>query len=283
MKMKLHRILAALILLIFNGCGVSQMNVYNGKFQAIKSPNIHGNQRYLEPGKNTKISIEGNYADNHSIALNGITNQSISGEEFTLPESTANLTYRLISTTGGINLSVVNKKEVCFYGLGLGGQPFPYLYGITGLNNEFFEIGASMLLGISNDKATYSGEAIWTENQLDGSWEERSDISEKDNYILHTYTSASLYSSLYVNGFSINYVGTIGWPWGFLDELPAVTSNKETRDFDISFNFPYLLMNDISLGYQYQSVFFQIGYNQIVGKYFDGKYSSVSGSIGYNY
>ncbi len=197
--MKSKSILAVLALLSLNGCGVSRMNVYNGKFQTIKSPNIHSNQEYLEPGKSRKISLEMNYGENSSIDLNGVKNESINGEEYTLPESKANVTYRLISNTGGVNLSVVNKKEIGFYGFGLGGQPYPYMYGITGFNSRYFEIGTSVLLGVSNDKATYNGEVIWTENQIDGSWEERSIINEENIDILHTYTSASLYSSLYAD------------------------------------------------------------------------------------
>lgn len=276
-------IISLIVLIVLNGCGVSQMNVYNGKFQAIKSPNIRGNQQLLNEGKNYKVSIEGNYGSNKNVKLNNVRNTSFNGDEFSLPDSAANISYRMINTVGGINISVMNKKKIGFYGMGLGGQPYPYIYGMVGFNDDFFEIGSSLLIGLSNDNASYSGDVIWTENQIDGSWEEFDKINENDIEIIHTFTSATFFTSLFTNGISLNYVGTIGWPWGLLDELPAKNKYNENNDYNISIDMPLLLMNDISVGYKYNAISITIGYNQIVGQKFDGRYSSISGNIGYHY
>jgi len=268
---------------LFNSCGVSQMNVYNGKFQAIKSPNIHGNQRYLDKGEYKSIYLVGNHGGNETVKLNGINNNSLQGEEYSLPDSIANISYRIINTTAGIDWSKVYKKEAGYYGFGFGGQPYPYVYGKMGINEKYFEIGSSILIGVSSDEATYDGEVIWTNNQLDGSWEEREIVDVKKANLLHTFTSASISSSVFAKGFSLNYVGTIGWPWGLLSELPSKSTKGGEGKYEISFDFPYLLSNDIGISYRFGSVSIGVGYNQIVGKMFEGRYGSVCGNIGYNY
>jgi len=281
--MKKQIILIPLMILILNGCGPSKMNVYNGTFEARKLPRIHGNQNQLKQNENYKIAIEGNYGNNQTIRLQNIENEYYKGEEYELKSSQADISYRVINTTGGIDFSKRIKKELGFYGAGIGAQPYPYIYAVFGINHTNLEIGSHLLIGVSNDKASYSGEVIWIKNQIAGSWEERETFENPSTTIIHTYTAASFFGSAYMYGISINYVGTIGWPWGLLDELSASTSDGENSDFDISFTMPYMLINDISLGYRFKNISLNIGYNIIVGQNFQGRYNSIGGSLGYNY
>ena len=253
------------------------MNVEKGTFRAIKPPNIYGNNRYLTKDTNRVISYDANIGKNKTIPLPGIMNlyQEIEGEE--LPETPANINYRLIEKTLGFQYyQVIKDNNNCYFGGGLGVQNFPYGFFIFGYNRNFVEVGGAMYWGLTIDKASYEG--LWL-YETGGfiSFLDTQYIRLENAYILHSYAGLTMYASLHLKKFALNYAASIANPW-LVDELPA-----HHRDADISFWFPVLLMQDIGISYTHHKIKYRLGINQITGVEFPGQYWGLSVQMAYGW
>ena len=102
------------------------MTVEKGTFQAVKPPNIYGNNRYLEEGTNKIISYDANIGKNKTIPLPGIVNEKtevnrVYNHFYYMPEIPADINYRLIENTLGFQYYKIVKEDDSYYtGFGAG-------------------------------------------------------------------------------------------------------------------------------------------------------------------
>jgi hypothetical protein len=271
-------------------CAPSKINVEKGTFQAIKPPNIYGNNRYLAEDINYIISFDANIGKNKTIPLPGIMNEYVCVHTSTyypicLSETPANIHYRLIENTLGFQFYRATKNDYDFYfGLGGGIQNFPYGFLIFGYNGKSIEFGGAAYWGLMIDKASYEG--MWGYYNdftlgINPDTEILEYIKYKDMKILHSYGGLTAYTSFYWEKFAINYSASIANPW-LTDELP-ILYDKDKYYADLSFWFPFLLMQDIGISYTHGKIKYRLGVNQITGVKFPGQYWGLSVQVAYGW
>lgn len=280
------RLLLLIFSIIIASCAESKVSVAKGKFQAIKPPNIYGNSRYLEEGTNNSISLNANIGRNKTIPLPGVVNDAFSVGEASVSKMPANLNYRLIENTLGLQYYRITKGDDFYTGWGLGIQNFPYGVFMFGHNEKNVEIGGAIYLGLSIDKASYEGNWGYYQDgfMIDTEYDEY--IRLKDLSILHTYGGINFYASYFWDKFAISYSGSISNPW-LVDELPVATERSAgternvEEEADISFIFPFILMHDLGISYTPHNIKYRIGVNRIVGIKFPGQYWGANVEMAY--
>jgi hypothetical protein len=286
------RLLYIALSILIASCAPSKMNVEKGTFQAMKPPNIYGNERYLEEGKHSTISFDANIGKNKTIQLPGLTNEYvclIDGRKC-LEETPANINYRLIENTLGFQFfGTIKDNDDIYMGFGGGIQNFPYGFLMLGYNREFMEFGGVAFGGLVSNKASYEG--MWRYYSDNWGWNVDYDYYEyikiKDIKILHSYGGLVAHASFYWKKFALNYAASISNPWFLVDELYISPSphSKDAADYyaDISFSFPVLLMQDIGISYAPNNIKYRLGVNQITGVKFPGQYWGLSVQVAYGW
>jgi len=261
------RLLYIVLSALLASCVTSKLNVEKGTFQTIKPPNIYGNNRYLTNNFNYIISYDANIGKNKTMSLPEIIN-----EHNDFPHTSANIHYRLIENTLGFQFYCAMKNKYDMYlGFGSGIQNFPYSLLIFGYNGKSIEIGGAAYWGLTIDKASYEGmwfyESFWTASD----WASHDEyIKLKDMRILHSYGGLTVYTSFYWEKFALNYSASISNPW-LIKKLP-VLHDENIYDADISFEFPFLLMQDIGISYTPNKIKYRLGVNQITSIKFPEQY-----------
>jgi len=290
------RLLYIVFLFLIASCAtISEMNVEKGTFQTIKPPNIYGNDRYLTNETNSIISYDANIGKNKTIPLPGITNERTSCDEhdllylelyneFCVQKIPANINYRLIENTLGIQFHKATKYYGDHYfGWGVGVQNQPYGFLMLGYNGKFFEVGGTGFWGLTINKASYEG--MWyfyhggtfAESEV----ENLEYIKFKDVTIFHSYVGAVAHASFYWKKFALSYAASITNPW-LVNELPAgFPFRDDLKDAFISFWFPALLMQDIGISYTPHKIKYRLGINQITGVKFPGQSWGLSVQMAY--
>lgn len=156
-KSTIKLIFSLLIIFIFSSCSKAYLNVYEGKFQVIKPPSITGSQCELKSGSNHSISATGTLGHNETVKLNNVENNKAELDIYSLPDSSSNISYRIIENMFDLNYEYLNKKYICVFGGGGGFAPFPYVYASVGANTKYLNFGVNGLFGLSFDDASYSG------------------------------------------------------------------------------------------------------------------------------
>jgi hypothetical protein len=272
------RLVYIVISALLVSCATSKMNVEKGTFQTIKPPNIYGNNRYLTKDINYTISYDANIGKNKTIPLPGIFN-----EHNDLPYSSANIHYRLIENSLGFQFSRAMKNDYDFYiGFGSGIQNFPYGFLMFGFNGKSIEVGGAAYWGLMIDKASYEGTWFYENEGFGFGWASHDEyIKLKDMKILHSYGGLTAYTSFYWEKFALNYSASIANPW-LVTKLP-VLYDKDSYDANISFLFPFLLMQDVGISYTPNKIKYRLGVNQITGIEFPGQYWGVSVQVAYGW
>jgi len=230
---------------------------------------------------NEIIFYDANIGKNKTIFLPGVINEhAFTGESY-MPETPANIYYRLIENTRGFQYSRVHKIAHDFYmGFDLGMQNFPYSSFILGYNGKTVEVGGAMFWGLTIDRASYEGMWFFRDYPILGSEDDTTAHYEilqdseleyvklKKAKIFHPYGGIVFYASSYMEKFALNYAASISSPWLLIRELPA----SKSYDADISFQFPILLMQDIGISYTPHRIKYRLGVNQITGVKFHGQY-----------
>ena len=267
-----------MLFILIVSCGYSKMNVENGSFRAIKPPNIYGNNRYLTKDVNNIISYDANMGKNKTIHLPEVMNLHNSKA---LPDTSANIHYRLIENTLGFQYyKVIKDTDDLYFGFGGGVQNFPYGSLTFGYNGELIEVGGAAYWGLTIGKASYEG--IWDWEKAGFFQTSNTEYIRLENaYILHSYAGLTAYASLYLKKFALNYAASIANPW-FVNELPAPI-DKSSSDPDISFWFPVLLMQDVGISYTHHKIKYRLGVNQITGIKFPGQYWGLSVQMAYGW
>jgi hypothetical protein len=266
------------------------MNVEKGTFQAMKPPNIYGNERYLEEGKHRVISFDVNIGKNKTIPLPELTNKYVCvNSSVCLQETPADINYRLIETALGFQFYKTTKDDDDIYmGIGGGVQNFPYGFLMLGYNREFMEIGGVAFWGLVVNKASYEGMWGYYNDFTLGfgpDTEYYEYIKIKDIKILHSYGGIVAHASFYWKEFALSYAASISNPWLLTNELVVYDTYDEPKsyDADISFFFPVLLMQDIGISYAPNNIKYRLGVNQITGVKFPGQYWGLSVQMAYGW
>jgi len=225
-----------------------------------KPPNITGNSKELKSGKNLTLSFEKVIGNKDAIIpLEGEI--KVDGQ-VQLEESSAS--YRLVNDVWNLQFYRIEKNESGFYNAGGGGfQGFPYVFLGAGVNKAFFDLGGAALFGFAIQAMENNG--LYETN--DGKMWGYSSISNKLSY----YAGAYIHANFYISRFALNYIASITSPTsnnvcGFGDECEK----------SFTFDFPYLLMQDIGIAYTNNKIKYRIGINQITGAEFAGQYWGTS-------
>lgn len=264
------------------------MSVEKGTFQAIKPPNIYGNSRYLTNETNYIISGDVNIGKNKTIPLPGITNEYTSciDRNSCLQITPANINYRLIENTFGIQFHKTTKNSNYYFGWGVGVQNQPYGFVMLGYNGKIFEIGGATFWGLTVNKASYEGWWYFLDDFTMGITSDTEifeHIKFKNVAILHSYGGLVAHASFYWEKFALSYAASFTYPW-LVDELPAgfpYNSKEKLHYADISFWFPALLMQDIGISYTPHKIKYRLGVNQITGVKLPGQYWGFSVQMAY--
>jgi hypothetical protein len=259
------------------------MNVEKGTFQAIKPPNIYGNERYLKEGKHNTISFDANIGKNKTIPLPGLTNEYVCvTSDMCLQETPANINYRLIENTLGFQFYRITKDDDDIYmGIGGGVQNFPYGFLMLGYNGNFIEIGGVAFWGLAINKASYEGMWVYYDDYI-FTTDYSAYVKFKDIKNLHSYGGLVAHASLYWKKFALSYAASVSSPW-LVDELYAYNNGVGDFDADISFYFPVLLMQDIGISYTPYKIKYRLGVNQITGVKFPGQYWGFNVQMAYGW
>jgi hypothetical protein len=263
------------------------MNVERGTFQTIKPPNIYGNSRYLTKDTNYIISFDANIGKNKTIPLPGLINDSYYNNSGEMPETPADINYRLIETTLGFQFYRVIKDPYHYTGLGGGVQNFPYGFVMLGYNGKFIEVGGVAFGGFALNEASYGGMGKPSCGRPPGGFRVLAKCSYeyfqvKNMNVLHTYAGIVAHASFHWNKFALNYASSVSNPW-FVGTLPAVENENDFSNGDITFSFPVLLMQDIGISYAPNSIKYRLGVNQITGVKFPGQYWGLSVQVAYGW
>jgi hypothetical protein len=273
------RLLYITLSILLISCYPSKINVEKGTFQTMKPPNIYGNEHYLEEGEHNVISFNANIGKNKTIPLPGIMNSYYHDIEITMPETPANINYRLIENTLGFQFYRMTKEYSPLYtGFGGGIQNFPYGFLMLGYNGKSIEFGGTAFWGLVINKASYEGKWSYVVGGIDGSYGVDKYANLKDISILHSYGGLAANASFYWEKFALSYAASVSNPW-LVDELPV----SESKDADISFFFPVLLMQDIGISYIPNNIKYRLGVNQITGVKFPGQYWGLSVQVAYGW
>jgi hypothetical protein len=271
---------------------VSKMNVEKGTFQVIKPPNIHGSERYFDEIY-FPISYDANIGKNKTIPLPGLTNKYVCvTDDICLQETPANINYRLVGNTLGIQYHIARKHLLTYgdyyIGGGLGFQNFPYLTLMYGYNGEFTEVGTIAFFGPSIGKMNYEGMAGYYNEDKGIKYHEYIEQNRSDLGVNGPHAGLVAHASFYWEKFALNYTASVSNPM-FVNSLYIDYSNYKS-DFkidedpisgDISFSFPLLLMQDIGISYTPNKIKYRLGVNQITGVKFSGQYWGISVQMTY--
>jgi hypothetical protein len=274
---------------------------------------------HASEGKHNIISLDENISKNKTVPLPGVMNEKVQVDKvynhiYYMPEMPANIDYRLIASTLGFQFYKVTKENSPLYtGLGGGVQNFPYGFLMIGYNGKFVEFGGITFFGLALNKASYEGgwyhdepggamfakplaKLVCNENNIccddsphgmcyDYSHQETiinydnlEYIKLKDIKILHPYGGFVAHASFYWEKFALNYAASVSNPW-LVRDIPV----SESRNADISFSFPVLLMQDIGISYAPNSIKYRLGVNQITGVKFPGQYWGLSVQVAYGW
>lgn len=263
---------SAIISLSLTGCGTHKMNVNRGTFQVISQPTINGYGVELENNKTSKrVVAEYSYGNNTTKKLNDVKNRHVNTEsDRDLPASNADISYRIIENNFDSKIELSKKWNYAITWIGAGFSLFPYVYVNAGINSKHFEFGAASLLGYSYNKASYTGVSAYWGNPTLGIGPGYGDDSvDYNGWQWHSYASEYIYASLMYSSIAIKYSASISYPMGLFNDLPI---SNESEEYDLSFQFPYILKQSIQFSYHTSSnVELSIGTAQITGQEFSGR------------
>lgn len=269
----------SLIYLCITGCLGTNLNIYEGTFQVIKPPILSGNSKEIEYS-NKHLSVFVNYGENKTKQLTHLKEEKRDyyyddNSLVILPDYDLDIAYRIIETTMGGNYLYTRKGDYWFIGGNVGLAPFPYVAPTIGINTKHFEVGIYALGGISISNVSVSGFTAYQSSE--GGFFSNENHVSTGGYkggVLHGYGSLAVFSSVYYDRFSLGYSGIIAWP-GVV---------REINEYDILFEFPYILQQSIEIGYLLTEKYdIKIGTSQIVSKNFAGRSYSANLKIGYTF
>lgn len=251
-------------------------NVYNGTLQVYTPIVNYGNSKPLAEGGNSEFSVGVTTGNNRTLKLNKVNNKeyihySSDGrldEYLSLPDSGANISYRLVQLIANISGTHYIKKINWYYGGSIGLSPFPYISPTFGYNTKYFEIGVNTSLGVFANKVYLEGHRV--NEAWDGRDGSEDYIIDEDIY-WHMYNDFNVFTNIYYKNMSLGYNGTIAYPYGVY---------KSLNGYDVSFNFPYLISNKIGIGYNRSGKYARIGFGQITGDNFSDRLYSINFTIG---
>jgi len=117
------------------------MSVEKGTFQTVKPPNIYGNNRYLAKDTSKMISGNVNIGKNKTIFLPGLMNNYTSCiDSECLQITPANINYRLIENTLGMQFQKTTKDNNYYSGWGVGVQNQPYVFLCLAIMEKFLKL-----------------------------------------------------------------------------------------------------------------------------------------------
>lgn len=269
--MKLFSLLCLSVFLV--GCSSNYMNVSQGNFDAKRPPKVGGAMEHLDQTNKNRVAVGYVRGEESTVSLNGVRNQSVDKEEAQLPASASAVNYSVKQNSLTLDYRHQNRNDNLGYQMGVGYDQMAYLFLGAGVNQEVFELGVNGLLGITRDKASYSGEGYYEDGvQLVGTWYEHQNISESNVNIDHTYLGASFYFSMYNEILALCYTATLAKPYGFNDALFA-----GGKEYETSIDLPLLVMQNVDIAYKVNDrIKVEIGFGNITGSAFAGQLWSAS-------
>jgi len=258
-----------------SGCSKAYMNIYDGEFQVFNPQYYTGNTHELKDSKNASVSAGAAIGGNTSIRLPGMQNIGVNQDDpyDFLPDSSANIKYRMIMNSLFLNFEYQNKQHVRIVGAGLGLAPYPYVYGKLGINAKYFDLSVNSLAGINFNNASYSGEALKDNHTFAGQYWIKTDINRKNDVVVHSYFSFGLNNSFYFKGFALSYTGSIVYPMGLLNDI---------ENQDLSIKFPNIVSQEVYASYFFGNKYTaSMGVGQITSSKFKEELYSVNMKIKY--
>jgi len=242
--------------LIVSLCLVSCANVQisKGKFQVTQSPQIEGDYAEIIQPINNRVKFGLNLGKNQTWQLKEQTNRAITPDDsyyndpsYSLPESKAEISYRLIQTMPVLTWQRTYVNEQFLKSIELGVFPYPNIIARVGVNAPTVEFGVGTMVGISINPVDYKGTGVWDLSQLDGSWTEIGGVEMNEDWTLHSYCGIGAYGGFHKEKWGINLSTGYVLPWSLMNSLPSNEYHKPS--FDPTNPFPGIFNFDVGASY----------------------------------
>lgn len=255
--------------IVLAGCGTQVMSVRDGRFDVHSQPLFLNAFSRKDTTSTIDLGAGGFWGAKEEFRSSGLKNKELNDGSVILPESDAQIRYNMLSLNGDLSASFSRLSSVIFgwpgyLGIRLG--VLPYLYGELhgGLRYKYGFVGFSGSYGWARNHAEYTSEiatGCWSMGGgCEGSNWDLDDATIDRNGVSHSVVTYGGEISADVGPVVLDYYLGVYKPWAS-DQLPAYidTTYTETSDYDISFKFPFLIVQDAAIAYRYQNLRFLSG------------------------
>ena len=252
------------------GCNTYKMSVLEGEFDAQVAPAMRGAEFAMEEHTSLRrLSVSVHPMTDKRIDLVNVWNEQAcvcEGEDcceseygYKLNKSRADIDYILKSFPVSIDFEWMNKFDFTYTSYGFGLDPLPYAKFAVGVNFRYGEIGASAFVGLDYGRENYTYEGISREfHGFTSGYSLDSVKSQNSERYVHARAGFGGYASLFLGPVALVYAPSITEPWIWHDAL---------NNYDISFEFPWLITNYIGVTYTLNRVAqFRAGVSIVNGK-----------------
>lgn len=280
-----------LLAFLLGGCASRVLSVQDGQFDVRSQPLFLNAVPKNESSLKVDMAVGGFLGTEEEFRSSGLKNEELKQGALILPESDAQVRYNMLNINGDLSVSFTVYDSLIggesgYYGLQLGALPYFYAEFHGGLKYKYGFVGLSASLGVASDRAVYTGQfanrSICIVDCYDEDlWTVSGERFEKDDLIHANYTFGEEIS-VDLGAMVINYYVGIYQPW-LKTSLPgrADDSKDYLEDYDISFRFPFLFVQDIAVAYQFENARLLSGVRIVASK--DLGYSQVGmfGQVAY--
>jgi len=255
------------------GCASDFANIYEGKFDVYAPAPYTGTGFSMdEKSEIRRASVQIHRYDKETLELEGIMNDTASGNDYRLPRQSADITYNFkrYPVTGAFDYFSKNRLSV--WGVGIGLDPYPFVRASAGINSRFVEAGINAYLSIGNNN--YDAQGEYLQKDIIGWYDDtRGSIDCEDCHEIKFHGGFGGYVNFFpIKELALSYAPFFYRPWW----------DDEVYDNEISFQFPYILTQYFGVSYLIaKHVQVSAGASVYFGEAFEGRYWFFDSSVGF--
>lgn len=227
-----------LLMLLLAGCfGTPKISLDEASFDIMPPPSINGVGRHVTRDSLTRYWGGVGYGMPRHFSGKVHKGSADFPVEYELSSFSIFGDYRAISS---------NEKQHQ-YGGGFGFYPYPYFYLFASHGYKHAEIGTYALTSISVEKVSYVGMAkdaptTYKEYVMGDFDPEFTRIT--DEYNIHGNLAAGLFLNIFMGNITLSYIPSLYSPWAYFDGFGD-------KGYDPSVWFPFLMIQDFQVAYNY--------------------------------
>lgn len=237
-------------------CGQSAANISRGIFEINDPPIITPKISQKDTGYTFSAIYSHQMGGEDTVQLLNIENKSVvTYEGSVLQQENADIKYVINSSINTLYLdltkrvNISNENQSGYLSIHVGILPFGFVgAGYTESIGNFL-IGLNSYIGYSVNSGKYSGRFIEEIGGIDGGWDNEY-IADNYSTKLGRVNSGLAFNAGYVfNNIFVSYYGGCYFPWLY-SSVQYKTEEYGEKTFDLSFDFPNILINQIEISYE---------------------------------